>query len=509
MIDELVILSDLEWKKEFSTIENYCNIYGDKSTHYDEYCSKLVGDNIEYIPQHNEYYNLFKKATLWNYGKQFQQNSFTKIFQYKNVLDVGMGQGPFAVFYINHGATSYTGVDPSILLDGSKIRDFRLGCGRMKNDINMNSLTKEEKNDLDKVEDGGAWYHDFGYTPKQIMDILPNVKLIPNILENCVNQIDLNSKDVVLLNCVSEHLDQLPRVIEYCYKFTKKGGKLYLTHGNYYSWAGHHQTPRIPLRYDPNNKKHNIYIDWKHLSPKNPAYHNPTLNRVRLLELKKLIEKYYIIEYWYEAIDVNTLNRLTSNIRHKWSEYTLSELLTNVPVIIAKKRNIPLDYTINQSQYFHPNQLIEKSIYQYIIDPKLEYKELLIKLYRKEYIDLLFNECELTITVKLINSEIDINKVKSMGIHLLLTESLLMSNKIYILSFEAKANNYISIGKNLKIYTGNKWIILDNELKNYYQNYSVKEEFNFKTKSKYRIGLQNAENDISISLKNFKFTKYE
>ena len=501
-INQFINMNDIKWQNEYKSIKNYKNIYGKMNDNYKNYINKEKGTNIMNNNNNEEYKKLLEKCNLWGYMKQNHKERFKNLFQNKDILDVGMGQGPFAVYYIHNGANSYTGVDPSILLDGSKIRDFRIGCGLLKKDIDYSKLTKDEKNELDKLDDGRAWYHNFNYTPNDIMNILPNVKLIPNILEDCIDKINENSKDLVMLSCVSEHLEHLPEVIEYCWKFLKNSGKLYLTHGNYYSWAGHHQLPRTPKTYEINNKNHNIYIDWQHYSPLNPAYHNRTMNRVRLYELKKLIEKYFIIEYWDEELDISVLERLTLNIRDKWKEYTLSEMLCNVPKLIAIKRKIPLDYDIDKNLYFHPRQEIENNISNYILDPLLKHESRMLKLYRKEYMNLIFNNNEIILKINNFNdTESDKKKIKSLGIHLLLAESILDSNNKHTLEFEAKSSKNI----NLKIYTGNKWLVLDNQLTENYQKISINEYFNFNTKSKYRIGINNPINELIIYLKNFKF----
>jgi len=330
--------------------------------------------------------------------------------------------------------------------------------------------------------------------------------MIPKILEDCETDIQINSKDLVLLSCVSEHLEHLPEVIESCWKFTKPGGMLYLTHGNYYAWAGHHQLPREPKNYVETNEKHNLYIDWKHYSPLNPAYHNRTMNRVRLIDVKKLIEKYYIIEHWEEKINADVYNRLTPSIRNKWKTYTLSEMLCNVPKLIARKRDVPTDVVIDKKLYFHPTQSIENELTNYIMDPLFNNKQLFLKLYRKEYMNLSFHKNELCL--KIINyddnNETHVKKIKSLGIHFLLAESLMNQDIKYKLSFDVKSNME---NIKLKIYTGKTWIILETQLSTKYQNVFVTENFQFQTKSKYRIGIDNPIPNLEIKYKNIQFER--
>lgn len=501
IIENYIKESDKTWLTEFNSIENYDNIYGSKSQYINNYLNRLKGENINYKSNNTEYYKLFEKTKLWGYINQPNLDKIKNLFQHQDILDVGMGQGPYALYYIHNGCKSYTGVDPGILLDGSFVRDHRIGGQITKKNIDYNILTDQEKEQLKNLGDEVNWYHNFGYTPKNIMDILPNVKLHSTILENCIDKIKLESKDLVMLHCVTEHLNHLPEVIESCWTFTRKNGKIYISHGNYYSWAGHHNIPREPEHYDKNNKKHNIYIDWQHYSVLNPAYHDTNLNRVRLFDLKKLIEKYYIIEYWQEDLE-SEIDRLTKKIRDKWNNYTLSEMLTNVPIIIGRKRDVPLDYKIIKELYFHPKQLLENEISNLVLDSNFKHEELMIKLYRDEFIELKFNKNEITMKFNYEENELNNKKVNSLGLHFLVAECIFDSKKKYKLSFEAKATNDISVGKNIKIYTGYKWIIIEKNLTNSYQIFEWTDYFNINTKSKYRIGIENICNDFNFNLKN-------
>ena len=68
-----------------------------------------------------------------------------------------------------------------------------------------------------------------------------------------------------------------------------------------------------------------------------------------------------------------------------------------------------------------------------------------------------------------------------------------------------KSNNDLSINTKIKIYTGYKLIILDNNINKDYQIFRCTSIFNFDTTSQYRIGFKNACNGMCISIKDITF----
>ncbi|MDA9873828.1 hypothetical protein N9C25_06345, partial [Saprospiraceae bacterium] len=74
------------------------------------------------------------------------------------------------------------------------------------------------------------------------------------------------------------------------------------------------------------------------------------------------------------------------------------------------------------------------------------------------------------------------------------------------LSFDVKIEKKnFGLGSKLKIYTGEKWVTLDNLLTEEYQALEFIDEFNFFNKSTYRIGCLNTES-TSLYLKNIYLT---
>lgn len=109
--------------------------------------------------------------------------------------------------------------------------------------------------------------------------------------------------DLIIMTMVTEHLNNIPSVIDGCYRFLNKDGIIWSSHTNYYFWNGHHELPRTIEEYDKNNNEHNKYIDWKHLYPSNPVYYQSNLNRIRIDDLKKIFEKYFEIEWDSDIIN--------------------------------------------------------------------------------------------------------------------------------------------------------------------------------------------------------------
>ena len=73
------------------------------------------------------------------------------------------------------------------------------------------------------------------------------------------------------------------------------------------------------------------------------------------------------------------------------------------------------------------------------------------------------------------------------------------------LTFDVKTDMVNNESK-IKIYTGEKWIILDNKLTEDYQTIEFIDDFNFFKASTYRIGFVKMEN-TTLYLKNISITK--
>jgi hypothetical protein len=81
-------------------------------------------------------------------------------------------------------------------------------------------------------------------------------------------------------------------------------------------------------------------------------YLDKNLNRVRLDDFKRLVNKYFKIVQWKETIIAR--ERLTDEIRERYKKYTLNELLANVVHVTGKRRATPLKDDISNLQFHHP-----------------------------------------------------------------------------------------------------------------------------------------------------------
>ena len=243
------------------------------------------------------------------------------------ILDLGMGGGPHSLSYISLGAAAYYGVDPIAGTD--HVRDFR-----SNKDPSIPS------------------YHPFPLSTNEMMELFPQIRIYSDILENVSDEIKEKKPQIAILSAVTEHLQDLKSVFEGIWKVLSKDGLLHLTHNNYYSWTGHHESPRDPKSWDKNSESQNKVVDWKHLETDHHRYLDRNLNRVRLDDFKRLINKYFEIVQWKETIIAR--ERLNDEIRKKYKKYTLNELLANVVHVTGMKREVPLDYDISNLQFHHP-----------------------------------------------------------------------------------------------------------------------------------------------------------
>lgn len=247
----------------------------------------------------------------------------------RNILDIGMGGGPHAVSFMAGGAASYVGVDPLVGTD--KVRDFR--------------------NPADPTLPA---YHAFPYTPADIMRLLPGVHLYSGLLEDVADEVKAHRVDIAILSAVTEHLAHPHEVIRAIWEILEPGGDIWICHCNYYSWTGHHRAPRSVKDWKRTDKEQARHVDWQHLEPTHPDYANPNFNRIRLHDLRALIEAYFEIIEW--NVSVEALERLTPQLRRKWRKYSLEELLGQNIYITARRRDTPLPFDASTRELLHPSE---------------------------------------------------------------------------------------------------------------------------------------------------------
>ncbi len=249
----------------------------------------------------------------------------------KRVLDIGMGAGPHAVPFVEYGAATYIGVDPTA--GAARAPDFR-------------SL-KNPSIAVDNV---------FPFSVQDIERLYPNVKIYRGVLDDVAPQVRAARPNFAVMTSVTEHLAAPDSVIQSIWKVLEPDGIFWAIHHGYHSWSGHHAQPRGVNTWDRDNAEQNAVADWKHLQPGHRCYENPNLNRIRLEDLRLVVAKYFELQSWSPIVDTRALARLTPEIRRRWRKYSLAELLTRSVVIVGKRRDVPLDIDFKDRQLFHPDE---------------------------------------------------------------------------------------------------------------------------------------------------------
>jgi SAM-dependent methyltransferase len=233
----------------------------------------------------------------------------------RSVLDIGCGFGGFGMGFLIAGAAAYTGLDPAMDLDSSRAKDKR---------------TRK--------------WADMGVTPRQIASALPAVRLLQSSSED--QSLD-ETFDTIALHNVTEHLLRLQEVVRGLPRLCRRGSVVVFHHHNFYCWNGHHLQPNRPSQLDLANPAHREVYDWRHITmvPDLPADHYvmTSLNRVRLDELRAVVEQHFDIVRWEEIpSSPDTLDRLTpevlDRVRRVVPDISERELRTNAVLGVARPK---------------------------------------------------------------------------------------------------------------------------------------------------------------------------
>lgn len=229
----------------------------------------------------------------------------------KDVLDVGCGTGIHSIGYAVVGVKSYTGMDPVIKLDRDRTKNIR----------------KRE-------------WEPFGWTPRQICDHFSRIELFPGTFEDFDSD---RTFDVAVLHNVTEHLLGIDQVLHDTAKRLRPDGLLIFNHHNFYCWNGHHQQPRTVDEVKPGDTTQKQYVDWAHIRFEAPDghYFHRGLNRIKLDDLRDIVERDYNIETWDEVPSGKRIGggRLTNEIVAQFPELTRRELAVHNVFCIARKKS--------------------------------------------------------------------------------------------------------------------------------------------------------------------------
>lgn len=240
-----------------------------------------------------------------------------KYLQGMHVLDVGCGSGMHGIGCLALGAESYLGVDPGVKLDKDEVKN--------KNAKKVGGQTPKEP---------------FGWTPR---DIIRSFGSRLNIVKGTTGDIsDVRREgkfDVILMYTVTEHLMDIDAVFRECSQLLRPNGKVLFLHDNFYSWNGHHMRPKSVADINLNDPEQLRYLDWNHLRFEPPAghYFHRGLNKIRLDDLKKVTENYFIIDAWEEVF--NDYGRLSDEIVLRYPQFSRRELSVSKVFCVASDRN--------------------------------------------------------------------------------------------------------------------------------------------------------------------------
>ena len=244
----------------------------------------------------------------YSYGYIKWPEKVQEIVRGKDVLDVGCGPGLHGIGYLAAGAKSYLGTDPIINLDKDRVKN----------------LTKKNK-------------EAFGWTPREVAALLQPWKITPEPIQSLPNE---RNFDIATLHNVTEHLIQIEDVFKAIASRLREGGKILYNHHNFYTWNGHHLSPKNLAAIDPKNKEQKNYMDWAHIAyePDPTHYIARGLNRIRLDEILELTSRYFDIET-SEEIPTRPENgalRLTDGIRARYPDLTDRDFLTQNLLVTAR-----------------------------------------------------------------------------------------------------------------------------------------------------------------------------
>lgn len=224
----------------------------------------------------------------------------------RDLLHLACGQSLNCIVFRAMGARTYTGVDESISLVRKKFR----------------SRSSKETVDL-------------GLSLSDVTRLMPGITFLKS------DRISLaDAFDGVVLQGAHRILD-LERTFAQLHRALRPRGQIWFSHDNFYAWAGHQGEPKSPNQYNPADEAHKAFVDWGHVNFAPPEGHRfrTSLNRTRIIDLRRIVDTYFEVEQWKEVPDRDSIaSRLTPEIRKKLKGYTDQDLLTKQVICRATKR---------------------------------------------------------------------------------------------------------------------------------------------------------------------------
>lgn len=251
----------------------------------------------------------------------------------KKILEVGSGICWAAPFFIGAGAESYTGVDIGSFGDENVIfnREYASQLWTTEHYVTMPLTLDDYLGCFNNVQ-----FCEVDFTKTDFED---------------------EQFDVIFLRVVSEHLLKFRASIKEISRILKPGGKIYISHGSYHSWNGHHVTPHTIDEIDTNRPDILSVADWGHLETliDNERGDHHYLNYLRIHELFDILSNYYVIDKWWvhKSDTQHGGGRLSHDKRKQLPNYYIEEMEVEMVYIVATKSNeinsyINKNYTENK-----------------------------------------------------------------------------------------------------------------------------------------------------------------
>lgn len=231
-----------------------------------------------------------------------------KIAYGRDILDLGCGSSLHDPVFRALGANSYTGIDRNIEPMRKRLRNRRL-----KSSVS---------------------------TPFSMADV---VRLVPGVTYMRAEETtSRDSFDLVLIQGMTSSHPDLEKLFSQLHRALRPGGEISFTHNNFHSWSGHQGKPKGPADFDPENAEHVQNMDWGHTLFDPPADHKfaTEFNRVKLTDLRRIIERYFDIKVWNPVREKKAIaSRLTHGLRRSLEGFTDDELLVKSVAVEATRRD--------------------------------------------------------------------------------------------------------------------------------------------------------------------------
>lgn len=238
----------------------------------------------------------------------------------ERILEVGASKCWAAPLYLAAGADTYTALDTQMERDSDRI---------------FNRSYASEHWTADH-------YIPMPLTLGEFLECFDRIRVVEG--EFAESGLPGGAFDFVFMRAVSEHLMRFRACMNEVARLVRPDAELYLSHGNYYSWNGHHVTPHTVAEIDDSNPELTPVHDWNHLravvEDEDPDYRG--LNYVRLHELIDVLSLDFEILSCslHPSSAEHGGERLTEEIRRSLPAFYREELVTDTAYIRARRRAV-------------------------------------------------------------------------------------------------------------------------------------------------------------------------